>query len=202
MPAVFPVAYFGNIDYFRKLIASENTIIETKEHFIKQTVRSRCTILSANGPLVLSIPIERKNGSKTSMDDAVLSTETDWRKIHWKAIESAYSSAPFFDHYGPEVHDLIYQTEASLVKFNATITERIFEWLDIEKRLTFSSEYISPQEAMDFRNDEFDHCSNIRPYTQVFSPTNQFESNMSILDLIFCEGPLARRWIISSQKIN
>jgi hypothetical protein len=202
MPAVFPVAYFGNIDYFRKLIASENTIIETKEHFIKQTVRSRCTILSANGPLVLSIPIERKNGSKTSMDDAVLSTETDWRKIHWKAIESAYSSSPFFDYYGPEVHDLIYQTESSLVRLNAAITERIFEWLDLDKKLTFSSDYISPKEALDFRNDEFDDCSDIRPYTQVFSPSNQFEPNMSILDLIFCEGPLARRWIISSQKIN
>ena len=198
MPAVFPVAYFGNIDYFRKLIASENTIIETKEHFTKQTVRSRCTILSANGALVLSIPIERKNGSKTSMDDAVLSTETDWRKIHWKAIESAYSSAPYFDYYGPEVHDLIYQTEASLVKFNRAITDRIFEWLDLEKKLTYSSDYISPQEALDFRNDEFDDCSDIRSYTQVFSPTNQFEPNMSILDLIFCEGPLARRWIISS----
>jgi len=198
MPAVFPVAYFGNIDYFRKLIASEHTIIETKEHYIKQTVRSRFTILSANGPLVLSIPIERKNGSKTSMDNAVLSTETDWRKIHWKAIESAYSSAPFFDHYGPEVHDLIYQKEASLVKFNSTITERIFEWLDLDKKLTFSSDYVSPQEALDFRNDEFDDCSGIRSYTQVFSPTNQFEANLSILDLIFCEGPLARRWIISS----
>jgi hypothetical protein len=198
MPAVFPVAYFGNIDYFRKLIASENTIIETKEHFIKQSVRSRCTILSANGPLVLSIPIERKNGSKTSMDDAVLSNETDWRKIHWKAIESAYSSAPYFEHYGPEVHDLIYQSEPSLVKFTSLITERIFEWLDLVKKLDFSSVFISPEEALDFRNDEFNTCSNILSYTQVFSPTNQFEPNMSILDLVFCEGPLARRWIVSS----
>jgi hypothetical protein len=198
MPAVFPVAYFGNIDYFRKLIASENTIIETKEHFVKQTVRSRCTILSANGPLVLSIPIERKNGSKTSMEDAVLSNETDWRKIHWKAIEGAYSSAPFFDHYGPEVHDLIYQSESSLVKFTLLITERIFDWLDLEKKLTLSSDYISIEEAIDFRNVEFDSSSNIRPYTQVFSPRNQFEPNMSILDLVFCEGPLARRWIKTS----
>lgn len=198
MPAVFPLAYFGNIDYFRKLISSENGIIETKEHFIKQTVRSRCTILSANGQLVLSIPVERKYGSKTPMDNTVLSKETDWRKIHWKAIESAYSSAPFFEYYGPEVRDLIYQNEASLVTFNAIILDRIFEWLDIEKTYTFSTEYISPQKAMDFRCDGFDDCSTIRPYTQVFAPTNQFEPNMSILDLVFCEGPLARRWFVSS----
>jgi hypothetical protein len=198
MPAVFPVAYFGNIDYFRKLVASDEVIIETKEHFIKQTIRSRCVILSANGSLVLSIPIERINGSKTSMDLALISNEADWRKVHWKAIESAYSSAPFFDHYGPEVHELIYQTEASLVKFNSLITERIFEWLDLDKKLAFSSEYISPLEAIDFRNNEFDDCSDLEPYIQVFSPTNQFEPNMSILDLVFCEGPLARRWIISS----
>jgi hypothetical protein len=58
--------------------------------------------------------------------------------------------------------------------------------------------FISPEEALDFRNDEFNNCSNILSYTQVFSPTNQFEPNMSILDLVFCEGPLARRWIVSS----
>ncbi len=198
MTSVFPIAYFGNIDYFRKMMSCEDVSIETKEHFIKQTVRSRCTILSANGPLVLSIPVERKNGSKTAIDEVLLSKETDWKKTHWKAIESAYSSAPYFEYYSPEVRELIYQEETSLVKFTAAITQRICEWLDLDVKLDYTREYANPSEINDFRTDEFITSSSLKPYTQVFSPTNQFEANLSILDLVFCEGPLARRWIISS----
>jgi hypothetical protein len=197
MTSVFPIAYFGNIDYFRKLIAAQNVCIETKEHFIKQTVRTRCEILSANGKLVLSIPVERKNGSKTAMADVTIANQTEWRKMHWKAIESAYSSSPYFDFYSSEIYELIHQTEPNLIKFALTIQNRILHWLDIEKAFTLSTEYVKPLGNVDYRNDAFDDFSGINSYIQVFSPSNAFEANLSILDVIFCEGPLARRWIIN-----
>lgn len=195
MPAVFPIAYFGNIEYYRLFLAAYNPIIEVKEHFIKQTVRTRCEILTANGIQQLSIPVTKHRGSKTPMDEVEISDQSDWRKIHWKAIESAYSSAPFFDHYGMEVEELIYQNETNLIKFELNIMERIDSWLDLKANYICSEEYIGNDISNDLRANDFTEHSPIRAYRQVFEPTGSFVPNLCILDLIFCEGPLARNWL-------
>jgi len=198
MNTVFPIAYFGNINYFRELANANSPVIEVKEHFIKQTLRTRCEIMSANGILQLNIPVSRKFGSKTPMDEVMISYDTDWRKIHWKAIESAYSSSPFFEYYGMEVEELIYQEESNLVQFNLNITDRILDWLSIQKQNSISYEYQEVSDDIDFRKNDFQNGEPIKKYNQVFSDKYPFTPNLSILDLIFCEGPLTRNWIIPS----
>lgn len=196
MVSVFPIAYFGNIEYYRKLLQAEHPVIETREHFIKQTVRTRSEILTANGVQQLSIPVTKHLGSKTPMNEVEISDQTDWRKIHWKAIESAYSSAPFFDHYGMEVEELIYQKEKNLIQFNLNIMYRIDNWLDLNGTYICSDTYISENIVTDHRSDSFSQHGPIRKYCQVFEPSGAFVPNLSILDVLFCEGPLARKWLI------
>lgn len=198
MTSVFPIAYFGNIAYFKELANSENPILETKEHFVKQTLRTRCEIPTANGLLQLTVPVIRKDGSKTAMENVEISYDTDWRKSHWKAIESAYASAPFFEYYGVEVEELIYQDEKNLVQFDLNCTQRILDWLSIDTPLQASLEYLDPTTVIDFRSSDFSKPNEIKPYQQVFAKPTEFISNVSILDLIFCEGPMARKWIHSS----
>lgn len=195
MIPVFPTAYFGNILYFRSIIRHSDVMIESKEHFIKQTYRNRTEILTASGVQQLSIPVIRKNGSKTVIEDVEISFDTDWRKDHWKAIESAYSNSPYFEHYGSEVKELIYQNETNLLKFNQNILERVFSWLGIETTTHFSEE---------FRNSDTNLSSSRSKesiplhdkYVQVFGVPGEFEVNLSILDAIFCEGPMARQLLI------
>ena len=91
MNSVFPVAYFGNLVYFKSLLASKETVFEVHEYFVKQTLRSRCEIQSANGRIQLNIPVTKPHGSKTKMIDVEISYATDWQRIHWKSIESAYA---------------------------------------------------------------------------------------------------------------
>jgi hypothetical protein len=198
MTAIFPVAYFGNIAYFRELIQAEHGILEVKEHFVKQTLRTRCDIATANGLLQLNIPVVRKNGSKTVLEAIEIDFDTDWRKSHWKAIESAYASSPFFDYYGSEVHELIYSNEKNLVLFNLKITQRILSWLDISLELKTSEEYLQSAEMLDFRGSDFTDSAGIKSYVQVFNLAEEFNPNLSILDIIFCEGPLARNWVVQS----
>jgi hypothetical protein len=198
MTTIFPVAYFGNIAYFRELIQAEHGILEVKEHFVKQTLRTRCEIATANGLLQLNIPVVRKNGSKTVLEAIEIAYETDWRKSHWKAIESAYASAPFFEYYGSEVHELIYANEKNLVLFNLKITQRILSWLDISLELKTSEEYLHSTEILDFRGSDFLGSAGMATYTQVFNTAEAFNPNLSILDIIFCEGPMARNWVVQS----
>jgi hypothetical protein len=196
MTTIFPVAYFGNIAYFRELIQAEHGILEVKEHFVKQTLRTRCEIATANGLLQLNIPVVRKNGSKTVLEAIEIAYETDWRKSHWKAIESAYASSPFFDYYGSEVEELIYAKEKNLVQFNLKITQRILSWLDISLELKTSLEYLHSAEMLDFRCSDFPGSAGIKSYVQVFNLAEEFNPNLSILDIIFCEGPMARNWLV------
>lgn len=196
MVSVFPIAYFGNIEYYRQFLRAGSPVIETREHFIKQTIRTRCEILTANGMQQLSIPVTKHRGSKTPMNEVEISDQTDWQKIHWKAIESAYSSAPFFDHYGMEIEELIYQKEKNLLQFNLNIMHRIDKWLDLNGTYICSDTYISDNIETDHRLDDFSQHGTIRKYCQVFEPTGSFVPNLSILDVLFCEGPLARNWLI------
>ncbi len=86
MPQIFPTSYFGNLSYYSALIKEFSIIFEAKEHFIKQTYRNRCEVLTGNGIQAISIPVIRKNGSKTAIDEVEISNDTDWKKDHWKAI--------------------------------------------------------------------------------------------------------------------
>ncbi|MDP5011774.1 MAG: WbqC family protein [Crocinitomicaceae bacterium] len=196
--AVFPTAYFGNIAYFAELAKSTSPIIEGKEHFVKQTIRTRCSILGANGIQQLSIPVIRPNGSKTLMEDVLVSETDPWKKIHWRSIESAYASAPFFEEYDQEIKQLIFQDETNLLRYNQRITEEILKLIDINLELGRTESYETYDKLVDFRMVDFESPIEIKKYIQVFVDSNQFSANLSILDLLFCEGPMARKWLINS----
>ena len=197
--AVFPATYFGSIAYFKELANHRHVILEAKEHFPKQSYRNRCDILGANGILSLSIPVERPNGSKTSMDFVSIPDTENWRARHWRSIKSAYQSAPFFDYYGIEVEELIMNPETNLLQFNTQIIQRIIEWLDLGVSIEHSAEFHPPVE-----NDPRDVLgrkgTNVpfepAPYIQVFPSDEGFKSTLSILDAVMCEGPMARNLLV------
>lgn len=196
--AVFPTAYFGNIAYFAELVNSTSPVIEGKEHFVKQTIRTRCSILGANGIQQLSIPVIRPNGSKTLIEDVLVSETDPWKKIHWRSIESAYASAPFFEEYDQEIKQLIFQEETNLLKYNQRITQEILQLLDFNLELGRTESYEAYDKLVDFRMVDFESPIEMKKYIQVFGDSNQFSANLSILDLLFCEGPMARKWLINS----
>ena len=202
MIPVFPAAYWGSIAYFRALCAHDEVIIETKEHFIKQTGRNRCEILGANGIISLSIPIKRESGAKTTVDQIRLSNDENWRARHWRTLMSAYQSAPFFDYYGMEVKELIFTEYETLMEFNQIILERIVQWLDLPFTFKYSEAFIPPQEN-DYRAYVLDknHASSIEkaPYIQVFPGDESYTQSLSILDPIMCLGPMARNLFIEKK---
>lgn len=201
MIPVLPTAYFGSIAYFRELSKHAVVNIEAKEHFPKQTYRNRCDILGGDGILSLSIPTKKPNGSKTSTDEIILSNEENWRIRHWRSITSAYQSSAYFDYYGIEVHELLFSEETNLLDFNTAITQRILKWLDLETEILYSKEFI-PMLPNDLRVSLVDkdayQDSEQSPYIQVFPGSTNFRNSLSILDAIFCEGPVARKLIMDN----
>jgi hypothetical protein len=198
MTPIFPTAYFGSISYYKSLVQMEAISFELYEHYVKQNIRNRMSILGANGLLNLSIPVEKPNGNKTLTKDIRISYAENWQKNHWKAIESAYAPSPYFEHYESEVKELIFSQNSNLVDFNLQIHLKIVEWLSlpIDHKFTESYEFeLNP--FQDFRKLNWPSTENSN-YIKVFSSENILEDDLSILDAIFNLGPMARNLLIKS----
>lgn len=199
MIPIFPIAYLGSIGYFKELAKHESVVIEAKEHFPKQSYRNRCDIVGSDGIMSLSIPTKKHSGSKTPIDEVTLSNDENWRVRHWRSIKSGYKSAAFFDYYGMEVEELLFQEETNFLKFNLAFQKRILKWLDLDIEIVVSTDF-TPIQENDLRNVILNKNSYSTivpaPYIQVFPSSTSFKEGISILDAIMCEGPMARKLLL------
>ena len=92
-------AYLAPIEYYAYPANFPNIYIERYENYLKQSYRNRCNILSANGVMPLSIPVESAAGKKCLIKDIRITEHGNWRHLHWNALVSAYNSTPFFEYY-------------------------------------------------------------------------------------------------------
>lgn len=197
---VFPTSYFGSLAYFKALVQHDTVIIEAKEHFPKQSLRNRCKINAANGVIDLSVPVIKSNGSKTPIDEIIVDDSKDWRAIHWKSIESAYHSSPYFEHYEREIKELLFNSETNLLILNKSITQKLLSLVDLSIEIRFSSTYLLsdyPEHAQ-LVDKHYGAVPITAPYIQVFPGSERYLESISILDALFCEGPMLHKTLLSS----
>ena len=188
MEYLLPISYLGPVAYYSAILQSEEIFIETKEHFIKQSFRNRCTIMGANGTQTLTIPKERKSSDKTLISDISISNQDNWQKSHWQSIVSAYNSSPFFEYYKDELLPFYNTKHNTLFDFNLKLSKTILELMQVEKKLNFTSKFQKECNGLDFRSSKF-ILKNQEEYQQVFCEKYSFIPNLSILDVLFNLGP-------------
>lgn len=194
---VLSSVYAGNIDYYSSLITSKSAIIDIHEFFRKQSYRNRCVIAGANGPLNLIVPIQRGSG-KTKVKDIKIDHSQNWKKIHWKSLESAYRTSPYFEYYEHLFYPVYNEDNLKfLVDLNDKMAEIILSCLQFEKTVHKSKHYLSTVSGLaDYRQKihpkqpSLDFSTGVK-YIQVFEDKLGFFPNLSVLDLVFNEGPNA-----------
>ncbi|TDS13374.1 WbqC-like protein [Maribacter caenipelagi] len=187
-------SYFPNILTF-SYIMHHPICWEVNDNYQKQTFRNRTYISNDRGKHILSIPIihaGRANG-RQKYKDVLIDNSYPWQRQHWRTLETAYRTSPFFEFYEDDIKPLYHQTYESLLDFNIKTIETIFECLQLEmpKEKTLAYE-ITPEDKDDFRfliSAKYTPQLNIEPYTQVFGDRHGFTPNLSILDLLFNLGP-------------
>ena len=197
---ILPIAYFPSVHYLKEYFSETTTHLEIHENFVKQSIRNRCEILSGNGVLRLSIPLNHSNGIKIKTKDIRIDFGKSWQTNHWKAIKSAYASAPYFEDYEQQINQILLAKDEFLLDKNQRIFEFLFSVLEINKTIIYTKIY-TEQTERDFRNIDFMKNSfEIKEYQQVFSYGKGFYSNLSMIDLLMNEGPFIRNWILSNRN--
>ncbi len=191
--ALLPIHLFPCIEYYAYLVQANDAVFEGEDHFQKQTYRNRYTIYSANGKLNLNIPIQHKTGSRLYKDTQI-SYDTNWQRIHLKSLQSAYQSSPYFEFYEDDIVPLFTKKELYLMDFNIKSLSLVNDWLQLNRGLKQTTKYVHNPEITDLRNhfnSKKESTQKMEPYIQVFSSEKGFIKNLSILDLLFNEGPNA-----------
>lgn len=202
---VFPVFYLAPVEYFVLLLRAGKPVFEIHEHFTKQTYRNRCCIAGANGKLNLIIPIRHK-GERIPVKETEIANDGRWQKIHWRSIETAYRTSPYFEFYEHIFAPYYEKDFRFLMDFNLALQEEIGKLLEINSldnraermKLTDSFQKDLPRE-LDFRNrfsSKEDNAFRIPAYQQVFSNKSGFVNNLSIADLIFNLGPETKNYLL------
>ncbi len=184
--------YMPCVAYFREILQYDLLVIDDKERFQKQTYRNRCRLLGPNGVDTLSVPVTSKRSpiTKTKIDYS-----QGWKNQHTRAIQSYYGKAPYFEYYF-ELFNEIFSKESSLLfDLNTEFMTLCLRILGNPVEMTVLSEFekterlpLTPLKESINRKKDFNELP-FSEYNQLFG--KQFEKNLSILDLLFCEGPEA-----------
>ena len=202
--ALIETHYLPSIAYFAALHSAREIILERHEHYVKQSYRNRCHIISTQGKENLIVPLTCKHG-KVYITDVRIDHSQKWLNIHWRTILSAYRKAAFFEHYGEDLEKVLFKRTLFLYDQNVELLSMCLKWLrwDVTVRESSTYEKVPEPGVFDLRSvinvkNEENLAKFYRPtsYHQVFG--NTFVANASVIDLVFCAGPQAAQIIQAS----
>ena len=199
--AILPLFYLPPVGYFSLLQKlGEDFLIEKHEHLAKQTYRNRASIYSPNGKLDITVPVVKGAKTHTKMKDVRISYDFNWQRLHWLSLESCYRSSAYFEFYEDELSRFYTNKFEFLFDYNLELLEWLNKKLKLNKSFGVTGEYfddIKPE--LDFRlimnPKKQEDIVNNKSYYQVFEDKHQFLPNLSIVDLLFNQGPQARLYL-------
>ncbi|MCC8426759.1 WbqC family protein [Mucilaginibacter sp. UR6-11] len=192
--AVLPMFYLPPVAYFTKLNAYQpDIVIESQEHFPKQTYRNRAEIYSPDGILTLTVPVVKGSKLHTPIKDVKISYDFKWQRQHWMGLETCYRRSAYFEYYEDDFAPFYQQHFNYLFDYNEQLLQMLLKFVKIPLPLQYTATYEAGYPGLDdYRgaiSPKKEYIFEQKPYFQVFEERNGFIKNLSIVDLLFNQGP-------------
>ena len=195
---VFSSAYFPSLAYVNAIHQAREITLDLHEYFVKQSIRTRSEILSANGVIQLNVPILHAESGKQTMREVKIDASKNWQTEHWRAIESAYANAPYFEHYAHDLLRIFAEMPTYVHELNGLILNWLNEALALQLKINMSNSYTG-QTSTEKKQWLGRTALVTTKYQQVFGYKTPFVENLSILDGLMNEGPLIRMRFLPRQ---
>lgn len=188
---IYPT-YFPNIAHFWTVVNADSVYFEVCDNYQKQSFRNRTEIYAANGKLALTVPVSYSQKNRQLYKDVKIANEEPWQIQHLKSLQSAYSMSPFFEYYIDELMPLFEKEFNYILDLNLKCFEVLLNSLQLDlspvHTTTFEKEPVNKTDFRHLAQRKFE-APTLQPYTQVFTEKHGFIPNLSILDVLFNEGP-------------
>jgi hypothetical protein len=184
--------YFPSVAYTKMLFAHSHIKIELYNWHRKNSFRNRCRVAGSNGVILLSVPLENGRDQKALFRDLRISYQQNWVLHHWRTIMSCYSRAPFYEYYAPDIQVLLEKRFRYLYDLNWHIALWLQRITGLQAAITQTADYLNtyPSETYTDRRGQVSMDDEaLPPYYQLFEDRIGFQPNLSIIDLLFMEGP-------------
>jgi hypothetical protein len=198
--AIFPLFYLPPVAFFTELLQHKNQfLIEQKEHFPKQTYRNRAQIYTPEGALTLVVPVERGSKNRRKIKDVKISYDFNWQRLHWLSLQACYRSSAYFEYYETEFAPFYEEKKYEfLFDYNEALLRLILKLMKLKLEIAFTTEYETEFKGADFRksiNPKQEYDFEQKTYFQVFDDRKGFIKNLSIVDLLFNQGPNTLKYL-------
>ena len=188
--------YFGAINWYLKCIDSTDIVFFPYKNYQRGLKLNRMRLMGANGPLLLTVPLEGGRDQYGHLKDLQISYAEPWQRIHWRGIHDNYRKAPWFEDYAPGLESLYRKREKFLLDLNLKTTEWAVQRLKLKVDfLAGKGEQDLVKQVQVAKDSSQQETSNWPVYQQVFSERHGFVPNLSIVDLLLCEGPMAINYL-------
>ena len=205
MKSLLLPTYFPSISHFVAMAQSEEIVFEMDDNFQKQTNRNRTYIYSPNGIQLLNIPVKHSKQVHQKTKDVKIENDFDWQKQHFKSLEAAYRSSPFFEYFEDDIRPIFEKKHIFLMDLNFETIDIVSKFLRMKLEYETTTEYfqeVDTNVVLDYRilADGKKDTSQFEVYPQVFEEKQGFLNNLSVLDLLFNEGKFALDYL-KNQKL-
>lgn len=184
--------YFGSIHFVKTLMENKNVLYDLEAPFTKMSFKNRMVIITSQGPLMLTIPIVGGRDQKTPIKDIAIAYDSPWSAQHLKSITTSYKRAPYFEYYEESLTALYSKKPAKLVDFLQQCSEWLQSQLKVNWDLSIPHHQVDVDAIIKYQDPwlpkNYSRIEGLPKYQQVFTGQNDFITNASILDMLFCVG--------------
>ncbi|MCS6934706.1 MAG: WbqC family protein [Chitinophagales bacterium] len=199
MNTCFFLPYLPAVSWMVAYAQTADAVIEACENFQKSTPRNRTRIATASGPLLLSIPLAEGRDKHRPYTAVRISYSENWQVKHWRSITSAYQSAAYFAHYAPQIEPFYKEKYEFLFEYNLALLQKLLQLLHLNIPPVLTNNYLKGAYTCDYRSGE--PAISLPRYPQVFEERIGFQPGVSVIDLLFNQGPDAARYLLRTASV-